>query len=171
MSNVRRVYSEKMQNLYPVGALEPSYDLRDDINIEVKNQEDTGECWAFSANTSLETYLALNGEDYNFSERHLDYSTASNFSDGVNPYALNRFVGDGGYISTAFTYYSRGSGPILEEDMPFENNEYTISINNLPNNTSVKKVDNMIYFSNIYLHHDIKYILYILSCFRHINFL
>ena len=137
------------------------YDLREHINVEVKNQMDTGECWAFSANSSLETNLALKGENYNFSERHIDYATANNFIDGENEYALNRSVGDGGYSTTAFAYYSRGSGPILEETMPFENNEYPISINNLPKNPPVKKVDNMLLFPSVYKYKEngnLKYI-------------
>lgn len=148
--NERRSVFNVLKNTLKATQIPENYDLRDHITVEVKNQMNTGQCWAFTANTSLETYLALNGEIYNFSERHLDYVTASNFIDGINEYALNRFVGDGGYASTAFTYYSRGSGPILEEDMPFENNEYSISINDLPEKANVKKVDNMIFFSNIY---------------------
>ena len=148
--NEKRNVFNIFRNILKATQIPEYYDLREHITVEVKNQMDTGECWAFSANSSIETYLALNGETYNFSERHLDYSTASNFLDGVNEYALNRLVGDGGYASTAFTYYSRGSGPINEEDMPFENNEYRISVNELPQNVTVKKVDNMIYFSNIY---------------------
>lgn len=128
-----------------------SFDLREHIKLEVKNQRETEGCWAFSANSTVETNLALtNGEYNNFSERHLDYSTASNFLDGTNENALNRVTGMGGYATTAFTYYSNGSGPIVEDDMPFENNEYTISINQLPKESNVKKVDNMVYLPNIY---------------------
>lgn len=159
--NEKRNVFNILRNTLKATQIPEYYDLREHITVEVKNQMDTGECWAFSANSSLETYLALNGETYNFSERHLDYSTASNFLDGANEYALNRLVGDGGNASTAFTYYSRGSGPINESDMPFENNEYRISINELPKNVNVKKVDNMIYFSNIYKNREdgeIKYV-------------
>lgn len=148
--NEKRNVFNILKNTLKATQIPKYYDLREHITVEVKDQMDTGECWAFSANTSLETYLALNGKTYNFSERHIDYDTASNFLDGANEYALNRLVGDGGYASTAFTYYSRGSGPINESDMPFENNEYRISINELPQNVNVKKVDNMIYFPNIY---------------------
>lgn len=127
------------------------YDLRDHMNVIVKNQEDTGSCWAFSANSALEIYLSkTKNESFDFSERHVEYDTVSEFLDGTNEDGLNRIPGDGAYGTTAFTYYSRGSGPILEEDMPFKNNESKISLMELPKDVAVKKVDNMVYFPSIY---------------------
>lgn len=137
-------------NILKSSIIPQEYDLRDYIDIEVKNQMQTNLCWAFSANTSLETYLALQNKVYNFSERHLEYNTAKNYTNGTNPEALNREIGVGGYSTTAFTYYSRGSGPILEEGMPFENNENEIGIEELATDKPVQKVDNMVYFPNIY---------------------
>ena len=141
---------DKFRNLLKSSSIPSRYDLREHINVEVKNQMDTGECWAFSANSSLETYLAIKNQNYNFSERHLEYATASNFIGGTNERALNRKIGDGGSSSTAFTYYSRGDGPIKEEDMPFLNNQYPINISELPQNINVKKIDNMIFFPSIF---------------------
>ena len=142
--------------------LPAKYDLRDYIDIEIKNQMETGQCWAFSANSSVETTLAKQGETLNFSERHLEFSTASNYIDGENEYALNRKIDDGGYNVTAYTYYTRGSGPVLEEDMPFENNTNEIKVYELPINNAIKKVDNIIYFPSIYKEKDeennIKYV-------------
>ena len=126
-----------------------SYDLRKEISVEVKDQKSTDSCWAFSANSALETNLAINHETWNFSERHVEYSTASNFKDGVNEGSLDRKVGDGGNSYGAFAYYFRGDGPILEEDMPFEDNNNEISIYDLPKNIAVKQVENTKFFPEI----------------------
>lgn len=140
----------KVRSILKASQIPSKFDLRDKIQIEVKNQESTGACWAFAANASLETYLALQGENYDFSERHMEYETSKSFIDEENPNALNREVGEGGTGITSFTYYSRGSGPILEEDMPFENNENKIKLEELPTNVTIKKVDNMVFFPNIF---------------------
>ena len=123
--------------------LPSKYDLREHIQIERKNQMQTNLCWACTANSCIETNLALRGEKYNFSERHYDYDTA--YYEGKEN-SLNRKPGAGGNKLTAFNYLSRGSGPILEEDMPFENNEKQIDLSEIPQNVAVKKVDDMIAF-------------------------
>ncbi len=146
----KETITDQYRNLLKNTTIPKKYDLREHINVEVKNQMETGSCWAFSATSTLETNLALKGESYNFSERNVEYSTVAKFNDGINEYGLNRFIGNGGMPGTAFAYYSRGSGPVLEEDMPFENNEYVISLSKLPQNATVKKTDNLIYFPNIY---------------------
>jgi len=151
--NIREEKNKGINNFFEIlktNTIPTTYDLREHINIEVKNQMNTGLCWGFSANTTVETYLALNNKTYDFSERHIEYNTAKNSTYKKNPDALNRNLGSGGYQSTAFTYYSRGSGPVLEKDMPFKNNEEIIEIQDLPTNVAVQKVDNMIYFPNIY---------------------
>ena len=152
--NIRGTTSSTISSLFNIlksTTIPTSYDLREYIDdIKVKDQMSTGLCWGFSANTALETYLALNDKTYDFSERHIEYNTAKNSTNGTNEEALNRNLGVGGYSTTAFTYYSRGSGPILEEDMPFENNEDPIEIEELPTNVAVQKVDDMVYFPSIY---------------------
>ncbi|MGN1299501.1 MAG: leucine-rich repeat domain-containing protein [Candidatus Scatovivens sp.] len=122
------------------------------ISIERKDQMNTGECWAFSSLSTVETNLALNqNEYYEFSERHMEYNTSKSFLEGQeNPWALNREAGYGGFATTAFTYLSRGTGPLLEEDMPFENNEANIDINTMPKIDSTKKIGNLIYLPSIY---------------------
>ncbi len=154
--NVRNIKKSNTFNRFSVilreSVLPESYDLRDYIDIEIKNQMQTGSCWAFSANSSVETTLAVqNNEYYDFSERHMEYNTSNSFYEGQeNEWALNRKAGAGGTNATAFCYYSRGSGPVLEEDMPFKNNESPIDINDMPKNSAIKQVENMIYIPNIY---------------------
>ena len=140
------------KNLANSISIPSKYDLRDElakkgIELEVKDQMQTGLCWGFSSLSTVESNLALNnGEVQNFSERHMEYNTSKSFYYGQeNEWALEREAGYGGYATTAFTYFSRGTGPILEELMPFENNEMIIDINTMPKDSQVKQVENMIY--------------------------
>ena len=61
--NIRAEKTSKISRLFGLlrnNTIPTKYDLREHINVEVKDQMKTNSCWAFSANTSLETYLALN---------------------------------------------------------------------------------------------------------------
>lgn len=110
------------------------YSLKDDINIDIKNQGITNECWAFSAISSLETNLCLaqkQEESVRFSARHMDYATSRTFVDGVNEKGYAREVGDGGIPNVAFNYLVNGEGAVLEENMPFENNEDKINLSEI----------------------------------------
>ena len=120
----------------------PNYSLNSKLNLRVENQGTTTECWAFSALKSLETNIAISNNTrnlLNFSERHMDYSTTRTFTDGINPIAYNRELGNGGLPVVANGYLVNGTGAILEEDMPFEDNENKISISEID-----KKVDTIV---------------------------
>ena len=107
----------------------PSYNLNSDISVEVKHQGVTNECWAFSTITALETNLELNRNiQKRFSPRHMDYATARTFTDGINELGYAREVGEGGLQMMGMSYLTNGQGAVLEEDMPFENNESQISL-------------------------------------------
>ena len=74
-----------------------NFDLRNYIEIPVKNQKSTQDCWAFATTTSLETNLQLrNNQKYDFSERHMTYATSREFKDGINNLGHNRQATSGG---------------------------------------------------------------------------
>lgn len=127
-----------------------NFDLRDHVEIEIKNQKGTQECWAFASNTALETNLALReNKKYNFSERHMVYSTSRTFTDGTNELGHNKEANGGGNESIAVAYWTSGRGPILEEEMPFEESEAKISLSEIRNKTVQKKVTDYVIFPTI----------------------
>lgn len=108
------------------------YNLNNDINVEVKHQGITNECWAFSMTSVLETNLALTQKvNKKFSPRHMDYSSVRTFTDGINSDNLNREAGMGGLSQFAVAYLTNGKGAVLEKDMPFVDNEEKISLKEL----------------------------------------
>lgn len=107
------------------------YSLADVLNLRVEHQGRTTECWAFSTLKSMETNIAIeNGikDIANFSERHADYATSRTFLDGINENGFNRELGKGGLPISALSYLTNGQGAVLEEEMPFEDNEEKINL-------------------------------------------
>ncbi|MCL2859420.1 MAG: bacterial Ig-like domain-containing protein [Oscillospiraceae bacterium] len=122
--------------------LPAQYDLRNSINITLKNQYQTGACWAFATNTSLESNIAkTKAQNYIFSTRFLDYATSQSFIDGKNPNGGNRQVGDAGSPRFGLALYTNGVGPILETAMPFENNENKMPLGSIQNKKVEKQID------------------------------
>ncbi len=111
-----------------------SYNLNEDIKVDVKNQWSTNECWAFATISSLETNVGLSKkqeETARFSTRHLDYATSRTFLDGTNLKGYKREAGDGGIPNVSFNYLINGEGAVLEKDMPFEDNEKRINLSEI----------------------------------------
>ena len=126
------------------------FDLRDVITVNVRNQQSTQHCWTFASNTVLETNLLLrNNQEYDFSERHMAYATARNFTDGINKDGYNREAREGGNEFVAMSYYTSGKGPILEEEMPFSTNVGRISLSEIEGKTAQKKITDYIEFPAI----------------------
>ena len=163
MYNIKSSKTEYKNPLYLTRMLGSSvnsrYSLKDIIptNLTIRNQQQTYSCWAFAALSSLETNLALsnyrNGINtskvYDFSERHMEYATSKTFANNVeNPIGYNRTVGSGGNWWTAEPYFINGTGAIPESEMPFENNENTININEIQNKTVSSQVYDTMYFEN-----------------------
>ena len=143
-----------------VGAsLNSKFSLSEKIpnNLEIRNQYDTTSCWAFSGLSSLETNLALNdyknGLDtsrvYDFSERHMNYSSTRNFlNNNVNIFGVNRLPSGGGQWYLVENYLTNGQGAILESEMPFVNSEEVIDISEIRDKNVVTQVYDTVYFKN-----------------------
>lgn len=116
-------YSRTLR-LFSVGStLDSRYRLDEDISITVKNQKDTAECWAFSLNSALESNISLTTSRTSdiFSTRHMNYYCTKDFL------GFNRTPGDGGNPLMGMAYYVSGNGPVLESDIPFQNNDSSLS--------------------------------------------
>lgn len=102
------VYSQEIKNTYKLKEttdenLPSKYDLRDYIDIKVENQDNYGICYAYSALSTIETYLSLKkNETVDLSEIH---------------YAVTTGQGYGGwFLSASSSYYSSMLGPVYEND-------------------------------------------------------
>lgn len=128
------------------------YDLRDDVNINVRNQGSTGSCWAFSTNSAIESNIekTTNENSPLFSARYTEYATAKTFLDGRNAKAYNREVNSGGNVEVALGFYTSGNGPVLEKDMPFVDSNNRINLSSIQNKTTQKQIKDYVRFQGIY---------------------
>lgn len=91
-----------------------SYDLRERGRVGlVKNQKDTGTCWAFAALGSLESVL-LPEESMEFSPDHMSMG---------NSFVVN--TKEGGDYTMAMAYLLAWQGPVYEKDDPFGDGKTT----------------------------------------------
>lgn len=127
-----------------------SYDMRKDITVRVKNQKSSASCWTFSTLSVLETNLALTQKSYiDFSERHMNYATSKTFLNGINPLGYEREVNSGGNPIIGLSYMTRGSGPVLEADMPFSEVENKINLSEIEGKKVAKKIEEYVMFPTI----------------------
>lgn len=163
--NIPEVQATEIKVVPPIIATETvpsSYDLRDDIYIQVENQYQLGLCYSFASLSSVETYIALNyGEYYDFSELH--FATSLYIQDGERD-SISEVVSEGGNFGQFFNYSLKDKSLVLEEEMPLSDfptnpsyytssyytklqNEYN-AINN--GFYSIAKVNDVATFGDIY---------------------
>lgn len=116
--------------------LPATFDLREEGQVtSVKDQGDTGSCWAFSSLASLESYLlGIEGESRDFSENNMKNLVTKYYSDG-----FDLTVDDGGNAFIAMAYLARWTGPVNESADPF-NEISTYSPTGLPVQKHVQEV-------------------------------
>lgn len=113
------------------------YNLVDDGYVTpVKDQQDSGNCWAFAVMAALEScILKSTGEVYDLSEENMKNLMAS-FSD----YGWQIDVNDGGYDDMGVGYLTGWLGPILESDDLFDDRSALSPLSN-----SILHVQDVVY--------------------------
>ena len=128
----------------------------DGVEVKVKDQGYTNECWAFSLTSVLETTcykVCKELAGLEFSPRHIDYSTVSEFLDKtLEIETWGREIRDGGNFDTGLSYIVSGKGPILEEDMPavVDRQEELIDSSEIEGKEVQAKVKEAVYFPTVY---------------------
>lgn len=121
------------------------FDLRDYINLKVETQfidgtTYAGTCYAFASLNPVESYIMLKGgEEYNFSEMHVEYITYN-----------GDFTG-GGFSTVTSNYFKKTKtdangntvplGPVLESEIPYRKYSTTEVENKLKKATPIVKVE------------------------------
>lgn len=136
--NIPLMYATNQSNLKTATTDQSSYYcLRDYYQIYTEDQSSFGLCWAFASTTSLETYLAINyNEFYNFSPAWSGLTTKLYWDQPENKvryqslYDGNIYsLGSGGNLNY-FENAAKEYGLMLESDFPYAN-FYTVDDENM----------------------------------------
>lgn len=131
------------------------FSLNDYFTLEVDNQKDTQECWAFSIFNSMETNLIMKKQiKVDFSERHMDYSTSNSIYGENVEIKYDRPVRTGAITEVGMAYLTNGQGAVLEKKMRFENTLNNINYSEI-NIKPEYYVSDYIQFPNIYKSYDL----------------
>lgn len=150
-ANTSLALKDSNSNIRKIPRSSASFDLREYITIDVKNQMNTQAGWAYPLITGIETNISLT-RGYNspiFSTRHMEYATSKTFLNGINKNGYNREVGSGGNNTIGLSYLTSGLGPVLEKDMPFKDSKEKINLSEI-NKPVGQKVEQYVQFPSIY---------------------
>lgn len=132
-----------IKNTYNEGS---AYDPRKlNLMTSVKDQGTLDVCWSFASLGTLESYLALNRDEYyDFSEEHLRWwGTADE-----EGYGWHRDAARGGYDQIALGYFTAWAGPKLESDIPFQYSKLAPKPSNMNEAETAFNVSSIMYLKN-----------------------
>ena len=116
-----RTYASYYNSVEP----KPTDAFYQSITSRIRDQQNSGICWAFAATSTLEIFLKKTyNRDFLLSPLHMFYTTSNNYLTLNNGYAYSR-TSTGGNYNHAASYLISNYGPVLETDMPFNNNLVT----------------------------------------------
>jgi len=128
---------QAVENVEDSGSFEPFYDLRALGKVSpVKDQKDSGSCWAYGSYASLESYL-LPSETWDFSENNMKNLLSPYYPESFDSY-------EGGFTLMSAAYLARWSGPVIETDDPYDPHS-SVSPEGLP---AAKHVQEVLFIPN-----------------------
>ena len=122
------------------------YDPRKlNLMTSVKDQGTLDVCWSFASLGTLESYLALNRDEYyDFSEEHLRWWGTTD----EEGYGWHRDADRGGYDQIALGYFTAWAGPKLESDIPFQYSKLAPKPSNMNEAETAFNVSSIMYLKN-----------------------
>jgi len=95
--------------------------MADEIYLKVENQQLYETCYTFGTLNMIETYLAKKYNEYfDFSEIHMATATSPSVINNDGSMIVNANFKTGGNIHNLQAYLLKGLGPVLEDEMPYQ---------------------------------------------------